>query len=146
MVKNRVLFCNNSLGRNAWRYLVPFYDVILPIDHVSMILDGVTSFLRVINIRNTCKCLRYSQTFSRFSSMQWLKVGRICRILKFLDFVFIDECLLSTQHTWVLNKRKSRSPSNPHAAGWYIQTQVSAFRRMNHIFENFLDMIIRTWT
>ena len=28
---NRVLFCTNSLGRNAWRYLAPFHDVILPI-------------------------------------------------------------------------------------------------------------------
>ena len=31
-----------------------FYDVILPIAHVSLMLDDVTSFLRVINIRNTC--------------------------------------------------------------------------------------------
>ena len=39
------------------RYLAPFYDVILPIDHVSMTLDDVTSFLGVINLRNTCKKL-----------------------------------------------------------------------------------------
>ena len=42
--KNRVLFCNNSLGGNALRYLAPFYDVILPIDHVPLMLDGVKSF------------------------------------------------------------------------------------------------------
>ena len=27
-----------------------FYDVILPIDHASLTLDGVTSFLRVLNV------------------------------------------------------------------------------------------------
>ena len=80
MVKNRVLFCKNSLCGNAWCHLATFYDVILPIDHVSLKLDGVTSFLCVINIRNTCKRLRYSQTFGGISSMQWLKVGRIWRI------------------------------------------------------------------
>ena len=50
------------MGR--YRSLAPFYDVILPIDYVSLTLDGVTSFLRVTNVRNTCKGLRYSQTFS----------------------------------------------------------------------------------
>ena len=78
--KNRVLFCNNSLGGNACRYLAPFYDVILPIDHVSLTLNGVTSFLCVINVRNTCKRLRYSQTFEGISSVQWRKVWRIWRI------------------------------------------------------------------
>ena len=38
----------------------PFYDVILPIDHVF--LDGITSFLRVINVRKTCKPLRFFST------------------------------------------------------------------------------------
>ena len=45
--KNRVLFCNNSLGRNAWRYLATFFFyVILPVDHVSLMLDSAMSFLR----------------------------------------------------------------------------------------------------
>ena len=77
MVKNCVLFCNNSLGGNACRYLALFNDVILPNDHVSLTLDGVTSFLRVINVRNTCKRLRYSQTVGGISSVQWQKVERI---------------------------------------------------------------------
>ena len=80
MVKNRVLFCNNSLGGNAWRYLVPFYDVILSVNHVSLTLDGVASFLCIINVRNICKCLRYSQTFGAVSSVRWRNVGRIWRI------------------------------------------------------------------
>ena len=42
---------------------VPFYDVIFLIDHVSLTFDGVTSFLRIINVKNTCKRLRYSETF-----------------------------------------------------------------------------------
>ena len=37
-----------------------------PIDHVSLTLDGVTSFFRVINIGNIYKHLRYSQTFGGF--------------------------------------------------------------------------------
>ena len=71
IVKHRVLFCNNSLGGNAWRYSAPYYDVILPIDHIALTLDGVTTFLRVINVRNTCKRLRYNQTFGGISSVQW---------------------------------------------------------------------------
>ena len=63
MVKNRVIFCNNSLGEMRDAILAKYFDVILPIDHVSLTLDGVTSFLRIINVRNTCKCLCYSQTF-----------------------------------------------------------------------------------
>ena len=90
MVKSRVLFCNSSLGGCAWRYWAPFYDAILPIDHVSLTLDGVTSFLRVINERNTCKHLRYRQTFSGISSVQWRKVGRIWRIqLLFHRFLYV---------------------------------------------------------
>ena len=63
-------------GRNVWRYMAPFCDIILPTDHVSL-----TSFLRrIINIRNTCKRLRYSQTFGGISLVKWRKVGRIWRI------------------------------------------------------------------
>ena len=63
--------------RDIKHYLAPFYGVILPIDHVSLKLDGVMSFLCIINIRNTSTRLRYSQTFGRISSVQWRKVGRI---------------------------------------------------------------------
>ena len=58
--KNRVLFCNNSQSGNVWRYLAPFYDVVHPINHVTLTLDGVTLILRVINVRNTCKHLRFN--------------------------------------------------------------------------------------
>ena len=63
--------------------VAPFGTVLwlhLPIDHFSLTLDGVTSFLSVMNIRNTCKRLRYSQTFGGISSVQWRQVGRILRI------------------------------------------------------------------
>ena len=65
MVKNPVLFRNNSLRC----YLAPFYDVILPINQVSLMFDSVTSFLCIINVRNACKCLHYSQTFGGNSSV-----------------------------------------------------------------------------
>ena len=57
-----------------WRYFAPFYDVILSIDHVSLTLDGETSFSCFINIRNTCKRLSYIQTVGRISSVEWQKV------------------------------------------------------------------------
>ena len=58
--------------------------------------------------------------------------------LNFLTHCFIDECLPNTQHTWVPTKHRSRSPSSdPYVAGWYIQIQLNAFGRINHIFENF---------
>ena len=101
MVKNRVLFGNISLGGNAWRYLVPFYDVVILIDHVSLTLDGVTSFLRVINVRN----LRYSQTFRAISSVQWRKVGRIWRkrlLFRRLLCVRIETHRLQYVNCWVI--------------------------------------------
>ena len=61
--------------------MLPFYDVILPIDHISLTLDGVTSFLCVIIVINACKRLRYRQTFGGISSVQWQKAGRIHRFL-----------------------------------------------------------------
>ena len=41
---------------------------------MSLTLDGVTSFSCVINIRNMCKRLSYSQTVGGISSVQWQKV------------------------------------------------------------------------
>ena len=43
----------------------------------SLTLDGETSFLRIIDVRNKCKRLCYSQIYLRDSSVQWRKVGRI---------------------------------------------------------------------
>ena len=42
-------------------------------------LDSVMSFLRVINVRNTCKCLRYSQTFGRV--VVWLVKYNVYRYI-----------------------------------------------------------------
>ena len=66
--------CVLQLGGNVWRYFALFYDVILSIDIVSLTLDGVTSFSCIINIRNTCKRLSYSQTVGGISSVQRQKV------------------------------------------------------------------------
>ena len=41
-----------------------------------MALDGVTSFLRLKDVTNTCKCMRHSPTIGRNYSVQWRKVGR----------------------------------------------------------------------
>ena len=111
MVKH-VLFCNNSLGGNAWHYFEPFYDVILSIDHVSLTLDDVASFLCVTNVRNTCKRLRYSQTFGAISSVQWRKVGRMWGIrLLFhrLLCVRIEIDRLQCVNCWVIIHRLSIS-------------------------------------
>ena len=48
-------------------------DVSYPISHVTLTLDGVTSFQRVKNVTNICIHLRYSQTFGGISSVQWWK-------------------------------------------------------------------------
>ena len=41
-----------------------------------MALDGVTSFLRLKDVTNTCKCMSPSSTFGGNSSVQWRKFGR----------------------------------------------------------------------
>ena len=41
-----------------------------------MALDGVTSFLRLKDVTNTCKRMQPSLSVSKSSSVQWLKVGR----------------------------------------------------------------------
>ena len=39
-----------------------------------MALDGVTSFLRLKDVTNTCKRRRHSPTIGEISSVQWLKL------------------------------------------------------------------------
>ena len=54
----------NSRGGNAWRFFAPFgrhFDFLVTSIFISMTLDGVTSFSRIENVRNTCKRLYYSQ-------------------------------------------------------------------------------------
>ena len=63
--------------------ITAFYDAILPIVLVCLTLDDVTSFLRIANVRNTCRCLGHSQTFGGVSSVQWRKAVRIWRQLLF---------------------------------------------------------------
>ena len=41
-----------------------------------VVLDGVTSFLRLKNVTNTCKRMRRSLCIGGSSSVQWRKVGR----------------------------------------------------------------------
>ena len=43
---------------------------------LSMTLDGVTSFLRLKDVTNTCKLMRRSLSIGKSSSVQWRKVGR----------------------------------------------------------------------
>ena len=42
-----------------------------------MTLDGVTSFLRLKDVANTCKCMRHSLSIGGSSSVQWRRDGRI---------------------------------------------------------------------
>ena len=41
-----------------------------------MVLDGVTSFLRLKDVTNTCKHMRPILSIGGSSSVQWRKVGR----------------------------------------------------------------------
>ena len=94
-ITNGKISCSVLQHFTGWkcvsRYLVLFYDVILPID--SLTLEGVTSFFHVINVRNTCKRLRYSQTFGGIASVQWRKLeefeGHNC--------FFIVSCVLESK-------------------------------------------------
>ena len=52
-----------------YRRCCMFYDVSL------RFLD-----VRIKNVRNICKCLRYCQSFGGIFSVQWRKVGRIWKI------------------------------------------------------------------
>ena len=79
-VKKSCSILQQFTGRKCVTLYGVFLCVIIPIDHISLTLDGVTSFLLVENVRNTCKRLRYSQLFGWISSVQWRKVGRIWRI------------------------------------------------------------------
>ena len=60
-----------------WDLIISVPDHCLSFYYAFLTLDGVASCLFVINIRNTCKRLRYSQIFGGTSSVQWRKVGRI---------------------------------------------------------------------
>ena len=41
-----------------------------------MVLDGVTSFLRLKDVTNICKSMQRSLSFGGSTSVQWRKVGR----------------------------------------------------------------------
>ena len=41
-----------------------------------MMLDSVTSFLHLKDVKNTCKQIRHSLSIGRSSSVQWGKDGR----------------------------------------------------------------------
>ena len=56
---------------------------------VSLTLDYVTSFACIKIVRNTCKCLRYSQIFGLLSSVQGRKVGRIWMIQLLSSFLVL---------------------------------------------------------
>ena len=43
-------------------------------------LDGITSFLHLKDVTNTCKRMRRSLSIGESSSVLWRKVGRSCRI------------------------------------------------------------------
>ena len=45
-----------------------------------VVLDGVTSFLRLNDVTYSCKRMRHSPTISGISSVQWRKVGRRLRM------------------------------------------------------------------
>ena len=47
-----------------------------------MALDGVTSFLRLKDVTNTCKRMRRGLSIGGISSVQRRKVGRSCNLIK----------------------------------------------------------------
>ena len=60
----------------------------------AMALDGVTSFLRLKDVTNTCKRMQHSPTIGRISSVQWGKVGREAEDFK---CVYVVYCVLESK-------------------------------------------------
>ena len=80
MLKKCDISNNNSQfwkrEENAW-----IADVICYWKMTSfMVLDGVTSFLLLKDVTNTCKYMRRSLSIGGSSSVQWRKVGRSWRL------------------------------------------------------------------
>ena len=71
-----------------------FYDVILPSDHVSLTLDGVTSFLRIINKKHTYTLVtvKHLAGFLKCS-------GRKFEESEVYDCFFIISCVLESK--WI---------------------------------------------
>ena len=84
MVKNRVLFGNNSLG-GIVRCSLSSFSCILAFRWCNVVfVHG-----NMENVRNTCRCLRYSQTSGRISSVQWRKVVRITQQFTASAYLFL---------------------------------------------------------
>ena len=70
-----------------------------------MALDGVTSFLRLIDVTISCKRMRRSLSIGGSSSVQWRKVGRRWRLrmcFRRLLFVRIERDQLQCVNCWVI--------------------------------------------
>ena len=76
MLKKRVISYDNVTGLKA-RGKRALADVNCYCKMTSIIvLDGITSFLRLKDVINTCTRMQYSSTIGEISSVQWQKVGR----------------------------------------------------------------------
>ena len=68
-------------------------------------LDGVTSFLRLIDVTITCKRMRRSLSIGGSSSVQWRKVGRSWRLqMCFCRLVYVRIAIdqLQCVNYWVI--------------------------------------------
>ena len=60
-------------------------------------LDGVTLFLRLKDVTNTCKRMRHSPTIGGISSVQWRKVGGKLEEAEDFKCVFVVSCVLESK-------------------------------------------------
>ena len=60
-----------------------------------MALDGITSFLRLKDVTNTCKRMRHSLTIGRISSLQCGKLEEA----EYFKCVFAVNCVLESIYT-----------------------------------------------
>ena len=61
--------------------------------------------LRIINVRNTCKRLCYSQKYLRDSSVQWRKVGRIWMIRLLFHCFLCVRIEIDQFRVWIVEKK-----------------------------------------
>ena len=58
-----------------------------------MVLDSITSFLRLKDVTNTCKRMRHSPTIGGISSVQWQKLEEA----EAFKCVFVAYCVLESK-------------------------------------------------
>ena len=115
--KKSCSFLQHFTGWKCVTLFGPLYEVILPIDHILLTLDGVTSFLRVVNVRNESQT-NMGSLFQLVPMLGLVVTGieASCISWNILQSVSFSKCLIDeVQHTKQTDSNfdvKSRARNN----------------------------------